>query len=351
MLITLSIKAQSTNTCPFIRNSIKIENTEDIPAVETNDDGTLMLTFEDVDITNIFSNYSIYEFYQTFPTGSQNAQKYYTLNSNSYDLGNEIASVVDANIMTVSYVFETSPLSQNIIDVFSNKVLTYTKYCSDIPEANESCNNNEMQVPPDFSLVLETHYDEVNDVIVMQSQGLTPCENTIEIGFKAGVDSADNLFLWNATAGSVNTEIENTASCNYAETFLMDMFGIGCFENSHYGDLFFQVNNEDGTIRFQRETTIFSSDISTFTFSSLGVDDFQPLENLKLVKLNDNQAKLIDLKTLDYELTMYDLSGKVLKKSYIDNSNLIDISRLSKGLYLFKITLPNKESKVIKFLK
>ena len=55
----------------------------------------------------------------------------------------------------------------------------------------------------------------------------------------------------------------------------------------------------------------------------------------------------IDLKTNQGEVKIFDLSGKVIKTASVNKSGSVDVSKLSKGLYIVEITM-NGTSKVTK---
>ncbi len=73
-------KAQETVLCTEQTSSLKIENSTDIPAVSVNTDSTINLTFTQQYLTAIFSNFIIYDFYQTFSNSSSDeVLKNYTI--------------------------------------------------------------------------------------------------------------------------------------------------------------------------------------------------------------------------------------------------------------------------------
>ncbi len=60
---TFNGTAQKPVLCSIQYEYVKIENPANIPSVTNNEDGTVTLTHQDQIITDIFANYTIYDFY------------------------------------------------------------------------------------------------------------------------------------------------------------------------------------------------------------------------------------------------------------------------------------------------
>ena len=84
--------AQQTILCPEIITQIKIDDTNNIPTVNENGDGTITLIHTEPYITDIFASYVIYDFYQYSPNSNPNGElfKYYSIAFQSKDLINNM---------------------------------------------------------------------------------------------------------------------------------------------------------------------------------------------------------------------------------------------------------------------
>ena len=96
LLVFVVTKGQQALLCDSYYSYIKIENTTDIPSVTTNPDHSLRLVFAEPYITDLFSNYTVHDFYQTSPNSpSEDILKYYTLSHNSKALVEDIFTLLD----------------------------------------------------------------------------------------------------------------------------------------------------------------------------------------------------------------------------------------------------------------
>ena len=345
LLISWVSVSQNPNLCAGLIDYIIIENTNHVPSINENtEDGSLILTFNQQYISDLFANYTIYDFYQSFPSGSEETQKYYTIAYSSRDLMNDINTQIPTNILVVDNIYSSTSLSPSIISFLNNKQFRYSKYCSDVPEVGEECSDNEMVLNSDFNVLVSFSYDSSNDVLTMQSDGLTPCQNAFSISFKGGVDSND-IQIWEIQLGT----IAENPSCDYAETFFNNMLNIGCFPGSHYGDISFLIDTSENTIKLGRNTLVFSYDYITLDFQTLSNKSFN-LENIKLITAPD--APYITFSNLNnkvYHIEVFDISGKQILPKTGFNNHTISTEYFSKGLYFIKL-YSDSYNKTFKFL-
>jgi len=357
-IIVLLVSYQNSNSqnpvvCPYFEEFIRIENSNYIPTIENNIDGTVNLEFDDPELTSIFAEYIIGDFHQLNPDGSESMKKIYRINCNSRELLNDIDENIEVSIINANpYVQPDMP--QEIIEQLDNQTLEYKKYCTDNQAVFEEwCDFNINPIPDSFNLILNTHYDVERDMIIMQSQGLTPCGNNLELGFKAGTTSWNpSLFLWYINSSVVNNDVQVPFNYLNAEKFLMNMLGVGCENTMHYGDLLVvePMGIDDSFVDFARDTDFAVNDRVSFQYSTLNVTKGTPI-TASIIKLNNVQAKITGLDSSDFILKVYDLSGKKMTIARDKDSNIIDISKLSKGLYFFQISYMNNNLAPLKFLK
>lgn len=338
--------SQNAVLCPAQETYIKIEDNANIPMVSDNGDGTITLTHSESYITDLFANYLIYDFYQAYPSSTGELRKYFNVAFETKDLINELKASVPPEIFLIDYIYDSTPISSDIISFLDGKKYHLTKHCSDVPEVGESCANNEVTVPTDFNLIIEFNYDATNDLILATSFGFTPCGNSFSIALKGG--TVDNtLQLWNSTPGTV-TETYYEDYCHYIEYKLYSMLDIGC-ENSNYGDLNINLDTENNIFILGRPNMIFSTDFVTFEEYSLSSIE-NSLEHIKLFE-SDAYLQISNTKNKNMSLAIFSVSGQqvLTKTPYQDHQ--IKIDNLTSGLYFIKITNLNNQPKVFKFLK
>ncbi len=185
ILVSRFVGAQETLLCPAIISELKIENSSDIPETSPNPDGTFNLTFAQDYITALFSNYIIYDFYQTYPnSSSEEALKYFTLSYNSKSLAEDILTQIPFDVCKIlsSYSFDTLPIRTPINSEFIEAVegnsydVTQFKSTSDA----DPCQNNPctlFDVPADFNFRVIFNYDVETELLIMESDGTTSCGN------------------------------------------------------------------------------------------------------------------------------------------------------------------------------
>jgi hypothetical protein len=347
MLLTIISYSQSPNLCPALKNYIKIDDSSNIPSVtENTETETITLTFNQQNINDIFDDYLIYDFYQSFPSGSENLQKWYTIAYNSRDLINEINSSVASNIIEVDFTYSSTNLDQSIIDFLDGKQFRYSKTCSDVPEIGESCASNEQIMSDDFNLIVSFTYDNSSDILWMQSDGLTPSGNSFNIGLKGGVEN-NTLQVWEST---VETIAQNP-TYDYAESVFNDLLDIGCFEGSHIGDTGFLIDTVENTITLDRATSVFSHDFIILEFYTLSLNKFS-LNDLKIYETKNNPYLQISNSLSDsFYVEIFSVSGQLVLEKIPFSDNKILINHLSNNLYFIKVSNSQNQFKVFKFLK
>jgi len=107
------VKAQEAVLCALQNDYIKIESTADIPAVTNNPDGTVTLTLLDQNITYIFAQHIIYDFYQAYPNANRDGEliKYYTIVHGNRALINKLYNTSGQQIV------QTKTFEENTLDI------------------------------------------------------------------------------------------------------------------------------------------------------------------------------------------------------------------------------------------
>ena len=111
------VKAQDAILCPSYNSYIKIENTMDIPTISSNEDNTRSLAFAEDYITDLFSNYIVYHFYQTSPnSSSEDILKYYTITHNSKAIIEAIFTQIPSTTISIAtgYNVDSLPIRSSI---------------------------------------------------------------------------------------------------------------------------------------------------------------------------------------------------------------------------------------------
>ena len=352
LVLSNNLNGQNQIVCLGFKETVKINSDENIPSVENNTDGTINLTFNLPELTAIFAKYTISDFYQKFPNGSDESQKSYGIICNSRSLLDEIHETVNDEILEV-FPYNQPNIDQTIIDRLNNKTLEYKSYCTDNLEVfEEFCDFNRTEVPNEFNLILNFSYEEEKDILVMKTQGLTPCGNDVEVGFKAGTTSWNpSLFLWYINANVINDDIQNSHYVIAAEKFFMDTIGIGCEKTENHENILVTeaLSADSSFVDLTYETNLNVSNRISLEYTTLDLEDTSHVEP-KIVKIDDTKAKVIGLNSNDYTLNVYNISGRRIEIEYHNNLSMINLSKLTKGLYFFQIFSGGKALKTLKYI-
>ncbi|WP_055443694.1 T9SS type A sorting domain-containing protein [Lacinutrix himadriensis] len=339
---------QNTILCPLQETYLKIEDPVNVPSITNNPDGTITLTHTEAYITDVFANYVIHDFIQSFPNSSSELRKYYNISFENRDLINELYATVPSSIFQLDNNYETTPISSNIINYLDGEVFDLTKYCSDIEEAGEYCEDNEQNVPNDFYLGMEFNYDATNDLMLATIIGSTPCGNSFSISLKGGTVN-NTLQLWISNPGT-STPSNYEDSCHYIEETLYGIIGVSCFEESHNGNIKINMDTGNDTLVLERHTSTFSTDFMTFTNHRLSTIDTD-FEKIKLVSNYKNPyINFTNIENDNYKIEIFNVSGKQILKNKTFNNNSILSESFATGLYFIKLQ-NNKKSRVFKFIK
>ena len=346
--------AQTTLLCSPQNNNIKIENTSDIPTISSNPDGTVTLTHPDQNITDIFSQYIIYDFYQSYPSSTGELFKYYTISHGNKDLINSIFNNVSPDVFLIQEEYTFTPIDQSLITLLDNKIYKLIKYCSDVPEVGETCETTEVVVSNDFELKIAFNYDSNSDVIHAETVNETPCGNSFSIGLKGGYDdfsgSLDNkLQLWESDLG-ISSESEFSEPCHYVEEMLYGLLDIGCLEGRNYGNLNVYPGVSSGQIIFGRGNATFSTDFITFEEDGLSIDDII-FDQIKPFKTSNNPyLQISNSESQSLTVEIISGTGQTILQNTSFEMNTINLSNFSKGIYFIKLKSLNNQQKVFKFL-
>lgn len=347
LLLSFSfVFSQSTILCPEQTTYFKIDDATNIPNTTDNGDGTVTLTHIEPYITDIFSNHTLYNFYQTFPNSNGELSKYYSIAFETKDLIMALQAQIPPAVFLFDFTYETTPISDEIITFLNGKKFSLTKYCSDIPEVGETCTDNEQTVPIDFNLIIEFNYNPDTDVLFAESFGPTPCGNAFYIAFKGG-SVANTLQLWQSTP-FVTTETTSDNPCHNIESKLYHMLDINC-SNFNLGNLIIYINSEENSFILERENMVFSTDLITFVAYSLSIEDY----NVKNIKVYESNSYLFisstNIKNVSIEI--FTLSGQKIQSKVRYQDEEISTDGLSSGLYFIKIFDGITQFQTYKFIK
>lgn len=331
--------AQYTILCG-LNKYVYIKDQINIPIVTNNGDGTITLTHNEQYITDIFAKYVIYDFVKQ-------SGKLYSIKCKSKDLLKEIKQTVPSEILSVDDVYNVStPLSSNLIAFLDGKKFTLKKYCGiadDIWEAYP-----EKNVPNDFNLMVEFNYDSINDFLVLESFGLTPCGNSFSLALKGG--TLDNtLQLWECTPTTI-TQTTSDQPCTSIENDLFSILDIAC-SNGNLGDIIPTINNEDNTLFLRRDNVIFGYNTVTFEESRLSIEELV-LNNLKLYQIKGNpNLQISNTQNKEFYVEIFSVSGRIVMGKTRFERVGVPMDGLGKNLYFAKVFGKNNQYKVFKFIK
>ncbi len=349
------IFSQTTILCPGVPSEIHIEDINNIPTSVDNGDGTIELIHTEQYITDIFASYEIYDFYQTFPdSGSETFQKLYTIYSETKDLIVELQASVPSSVFqyggVVNVFYEKTPLNSDLITFVDGKTFKLIKHCFDFSDMGIPCSENDQNVPTDFNLLVEFNYDALNDLLLAESIGLTPCGNSFSIAI-AGKETTfnGNIQTWKSTPG-IMSESSPDQPCYFFENKLYSFLNIAC-DNEYFVGL-------TGIIDYDSNYFILRADLATFSYEELTFEQH-------VMSINDNAfktIKLIDTKESpyihftniednEYSIEVYSVLGKSVVQKTTYQNNSISLDEFSSGLYFIKLSNADNHGKVFKYLK
>ncbi len=353
---------QEATLCSTQTLEIFIEDLNNVPSVTSNDDGTVTITHPEQYITDIFADYILYDFYQTYPdSGSETLQKFYTMGFKSKNL------IVDMLTNIPSEIFEFSdegfgilqiplnnPINPDIIDALDDKIfsLVSTMSSSDGDGCNGDCPF--IDVPDDFEIDLSFDYDQDNNILYLQTVNDTPCGNSFSIGLKGGnptglTDTENSLQLWESTpTSSPISDFSNP--CYTIENTLNNILDIGCSPYYNIGNILFNLNTVENQISFTRENAIFGTDTVRFAEADLSLNNFGLDEIFPFQKKGNPYLQLANSEDNIY-VEISNLSGQIVLNKERFQENTLDISNLSNGLYFLKISNLSNKQNIHKFLK
>jgi len=346
LLLFTKVFSQHTILCPSQEFYIGIENSINIPNVITNGDGTVTLIHPEQYITDIFSNYIISDFYQTYPNGSSSLQKYYNILVDSKDLINELIDSVPSSVFLIGDPIESTTIDSNLINFLDGKYFQLTKYCGIADNMGEPC--PEEIVPSDVNITVLFNYDAIDDLLLMNSYGLTTCGNSFSIALKGGTTS-NTLQLWESSPHT-STETNFDDPCHNIENDLYSILDIGCF-NSNIGNIVPTIDTENKTLMLFRNNQVFGYNTVTFSESFLSLNDTL-FQQLKIYEVKGNPfLQLSHSESEPFYIEMFSITGSKTLNKTLFNTNEILIDNISTGLYFVRVINKNNQSKIFKFLK
>ena len=350
---------QENVLCSPQKNVLWIADSNNIPSVVTNADGTVVLTFADQYITNIFANYTIYDFYQTNPNSSPVLEEFFTIAYNSKDLIIDVTANVPIDIINVQYHYNsysetiTSAISQDLIDALDGNTYEISKFLS-TSDADPCFNCPLIDVSSDFNFEVSFYYDQTTDLLYMQNTELTSCGNLITIALAGGnptdfPNTGHTLQLWESDPG-IRNETDLSQYCHGMETLIYSLFDISCY-NQGAGNIETIINAAEETIQFHRANVIFGYDTIEFSRVSLSIDDHN---DAQMRPFTTEGNPYLQISNFDPQnsigIEILDISGQSIFKTNRFESNSINISNFSKGLYFIKVSLSDHQEHVFKHI-
>jgi hypothetical protein len=357
--------AQENVLCPIQSVYVFFDELENIPNATENGDGTYSLTFNQSYITDIFSNYTIYNFERIFSGSSPNALRTFMITYDTNSLIEDLLIQVPEDILLIldsedspSSLPTSTPIESNIITALHDKTFNLIKYVNtsdaDMCTFTDDCPLND--VPEDFELQITFVYDDTNDLLYAENSALSSCGNTFSIGLKGGypengANTNSTLNLWEVTDWTA-TPSNYAQPCHNTEHTLYSILGIACNSNN-YGNIHVEIDSETDNIRFRRVNAVFGYDIIELSQNiAISVEEHKLSEIKIFEKPGNPYLQVSQLDNKKYQAEMISISGQKIKNKTLLENNSIKIDNLTTGLYFIKVTSPdNISSRIIKFLK
>jgi len=350
LLFPYFIISQVSILCPEQEFTVWIQNENDIPTVTDNMDGTITLTSTEQYITDIFASREIYDFQRTYPTAtSAPVNQYYDIFCKSKDLINELYDVVPSDVFFFDRNFTGTSINADVINFLDGKTFYFKSWCYDNnPMLETICPEDETNIPEGFNLLVPFSYDVENNLLYMNSDGLTPLGNSFNIAFKGGENSL-SLQLWESTPQTVQTYTVPYPENFSLENDLFNLLGVGC-ENTYYGDIFPQITHEDQTITLIRENSLMFTSHFKFQDYSLSIEENNFETNQLINNKNNPFINFTNIENGNYLIEIYSILGNRILDKIPFKNNTISISNLSSGLHFIKLTNSKNQSKVFKLI-
>lgn len=357
ILISGFVKAQEAVLCALQKNDIKIESIADVPVTTNNTGGTITLTHQDQNVTDIFAQYLIYDFYQTFPNSNPEGElyKYYTIVHGDRTLINELYDYMFPDVYTLD-PYEMTSIDPELINLLDNKTYKLVKYCTESSEQGGTCPESEQNIPDGFELKIAFEYDAENDLMHAESVGASSCGNSFSIDMRGGFDDEfettdKTLQLWKSDPG-ISTISNYNQPCHAIEQMVYSILDIGCLDHHNYGNIKVHLNNGvEGEFVVERDNTLFAIDFLTFQDEALSIDE-ETLKSIKPFEIIGNPyLQLANLNLQSVSIEIYNTTGQQITPASIFEENTLNISQLTSGLYFIRISNLNNQQKIFKFLK
>ena len=353
------ISSQEQIMCSEMRTLIVIHNNADIPIINNNDN-TITLTFPQQNITDVFSNYVLTDFYQVSPNGSEVLQKYYYIKHYSKNLIVDIKNNVSDTILSVDEVPTTS-ISQDLIDTLDGVTFDVIKHVTDTGDCTNEFGVIDCpytDVPEDFNLSITFTYNAEDDTLHAESNQLSPCGNYFSTNLKGGdpndVDfsSADySLQTWENEIGTSTTS-NQTDSCYYLENMIYGIMGVTCDYDYSYGNISISIDQDTGNPKLTRKMILLGLhgiELRASNTASVEENNFQLIYPYQID--NNPYLQISNLNNQTLKVEIYNISGQQIITPSRFKENNLNISNLSTGLYFIKLSNLDNQQKVFKFLK
>lgn len=347
--------SQETILCTLQNDYIKIESTDNIPTTTNNPDNTITLTHLDQNITDIFADYTIYDFYQAFPNANPDGEliKYYTIVHGNRALINELHNYLPSESYSIE-LYPTTALNSELINLLDNKTYKLIKYCTESTEGGLPCPEGEYNIPEDFQLNIAFEYDAENDIMNAETAGLSSCGNSFSIKLKGQLSdelgtSNNRLQLWESQLG-VSTLTDNNQPCHSIEYMVYSVLDIGCQVGYNYGNIRFNIDTGNaGEFIIERENAVFATDFLTFRDNELSIDE-NLFESMRIFQTNGNPyLQISNLDNHIISVEVFNTLGQSIVKTKRFTNTSLNVSEFNEGLYFIKLSTQKTKEKVFKF--
>ncbi|MGC1471401.1 MAG: T9SS type A sorting domain-containing protein [Psychroserpens sp.] len=355
---TLHCFSQNEILCSEIKSILTITDSNNIPNVIDNTNGTKTLIFPSQTVTNVFNDYIIYDFYQTFPSASGVLEQFYTIVHSSKSLIERMVNDVPIDVISAEdyyYNYESffTPISADIFTTLNGNSYDLSKYIT--TSDSDPCDGCPLlDVPSDFTLSVTFNYDEQLDMLYMETVNTTPCGNTFTIGLKGGnpngFTNLDNtLQLWEAVSG-ISNESDFNDICTTIESTLYNILDIVC-SGATENNITVTFNESSNTMQWYKTNDIFGYDSIEFSDVNLSI---QENEIIALFPYKEKGNPYLQLRHFEDEhilIEVFNMTGQLVIPETKFQDNSINVSILTNGIYLIKLSNSDNQQKIFKFLK
>ena len=340
--------------CHELRTLVQIPDSNNIPNVTTNTNGTITLTFPQQSVTDIFANYDIFDFYPAA------ISSFYYIKHNSKSLFEDLQNNVSPTIIGFDTI-ATDSIHQDLINILDGETFRVVKTvgvtdpssCTDF-FGNDLCPYQD--VPSNSNLEFSFTYDIVSDSFLVESTQNTICGNFFSITMKGGNpnDNVNNipytLQTWETTVG-VSAFNPPSNPCHFTENRLFGIMGVYCDYDYFYGNVNITIDPVTNNLKFTRDMVLLGYE--GIELVNTNTNSLEESEFIKLIPYLENDTFLLNIKNFEnqsLDVEVFDINGKQIIGNTKYQPNQIDFSTFSNGVYFIRI-IDEKQIKTYKIVK